>query len=182
MDRAHGQATATRSYAAGGALLSTTSTTYNANGQVATTTDALGNITHSYYDLAGRSVRTISPDGTSSETLYDSAGRAYFSADRHLATDTLVRGTLSIYDLAGRSIESRRIEGVQLEIVQDEATHLASVRLATGQPALDTLAYLSASQTHYNDKGQVDYTISPTGARTEYLYDAAGRATIRGRP
>jgi hypothetical protein len=80
---------------------------------------------------------------------------------------------------AGRVIESRRIAGVQLEIVQEEPTHLASVRLATGPPALNTLAYLSRSQAHCRASakadvpfGQVDYTISATGARTGYSRDA----------
>jgi YD repeat-containing protein len=166
-----GQAVATRSYAAGGTLLSSTSTAYNANGQAITSTDALGNLTHSYSDVAGRSIGTISPDGTSSETLYDAAGRAYLSIDRHLSTQTTaLRGTLSVYDNAGRVIESRRLDNLTITISQDDQTHLANISADVGAASL-----LSSSTTHYNDKGQVDYTISATGACTEYLYDFAGR-------
>jgi RHS repeat-associated protein len=174
-----GQAIASRSYAAGGTLLSSTSTAYNANGQAITSTDALGNNTHSYYDIAGRSVRTISPDSTSSETLYDAAGRAYVSIDRHLSTQTTgLRGTLSVYDNAGRVIESRRLDNLTITISElDALNHILTVGLILpeGVATPADLPYLSRSQTHYNALGQVDYTISATGQRTEYLYDDAGR-------
>lgn len=79
-----GQLTKTESYSAAGQSLSTTETVYNADGKVITTKDALGNASHSYYDLAGRPVRSVAADGTSTETLYDSFGRAYFTSDRHV--------------------------------------------------------------------------------------------------
>jgi YD repeat-containing protein len=174
-----GQAIASRSYAAGGTLLSSTSTAYNANGQAITSTDALGNVTDSYYDIAGRSVRSIGPDGTSSETLYDAAGRAYLSIDRHIAgTLTGLRGTLSVYDNAGRVIESRRLENLSITISELDATnHILTVGLILpeGVATPADLPYVSRSQTHYNALGQVDYTISATGQRTESVYDSAGR-------
>jgi hypothetical protein len=71
---------------------------------------------------------------------------------------------------------------VQLGILQVEATHPASVCLATGQPALDTVANLSRSQTHYNAMGRVDDTIDAAGERAGFACDAQNHSvTVAAR-
>jgi YD repeat-containing protein len=101
------------------------------------------------------------------------------SIDRHLSTQTTgLRGTLSVYDNAGRVIESRRLDNLTITISElDALNHILTVGLILpeGVATPADLPYLSRSQTHYNALGQVDYTISATGQRTEYLYDDAGR-------
>ncbi|RRS00092.1 RHS repeat-associated core domain-containing protein [Glycomyces terrestris] len=82
--------------------------TYTPLGEVATMTDAAGNLWEWKYDLQGRQVSSTDPDAGTTTTVYDGAGQTMSTTD--------ARGkTLQFkYDLIGRVIERRDGAGTLL--------------------------------------------------------------------
>ena len=113
--------------------------------QLATQTDALGRITSYSYDLTGRPTRTTYPDGTTESTGYDPNGNATSQTDR------AGRVTKTDYDELNR-------------------------------PTIVTNPDTSTTQTKYDAAGQVTDTIDEISRATHYVYDDAGRKTSTTDP
>ena len=70
----------------------TTSSTYNALGQVTSTTDALGNTTQYQYNAAGQVTKTTFADGSTIVDKYDSQGNKIAEIDQNgVETDYTVQ-------------------------------------------------------------------------------------------
>ncbi|WP_269765456.1 RHS repeat-associated core domain-containing protein [Burkholderia ubonensis] len=124
-------------------------------------TDALGNVTHHYYDVKGFSFRVIHPDG-SEEWMYRDAN------------DNLVQfihrdGTVEhlSYDARGNFVRHQRADGSVVEMAYDEKAQLVRVTDPLGHPWLR----------EYDDAGNVVAQIDPLGRKTEFAYDGKGLVT-----
>jgi len=142
----------TNSYDAAGNLLTTTdplgkttSHGYNASGQLSSTTDALGHVTSYSYDGSGNLISQVDAAGTAITSTYDSNGNRL--------TQSVTRTTPS---------------GPQALVTQyqyDAANHLVKTIYPDG----------SSSQIAYNSNGQKSSTTDGLGNVTTFQYDSAGR-------
>ncbi|WP_161788602.1 RHS repeat-associated core domain-containing protein [Burkholderia paludis] len=124
-------------------------------------TDALGNVTHHYYDSKGYSFRVIHPDG-SEEWMYRDAN------------DMLVQyihrdGTVEHmgYDARGNLVRHQRADGSVIEMAYDPKDQLVRVTDPLGHPWLR----------EYDDAGNTVAEVDPLGHKTEYAYDGRGLLT-----
>ena len=131
----------------------TTISTYDQNGNLSTTTDALGNITRYAYDLLNRRVSTTDALGGApgdpahtTVTVYDAVGNALFT------TDALGRLTLNQYDPMNRLI--------QQTLPKPDASNI---------PA-PTTTY------QYDLNGNRIQQVDPLGHTTFYQFDALNRS------
>ncbi len=157
-----------------------TATYYDPAGLVGWSTDQFDVATENVYDSRGQLVerRTQAKDENGeacwlvTRTWYDALGRAVFATDQYSTGDGVnppadvppaVFGTHTVYDSLGRVIRTERVAGLVIAL--------------DGIEALEPSGYqvLSASQTHYDQTGRVDYTLDRFGARSRYTYDAVGR-------
>ena len=164
-----------------------TSTTYDSDGRVLTSTDRFGNVSTNRYDARGNTVETRNesedenglPVTVVTRTAYDANGRVIASTDPFVEGTTSladIRVTHSIYDDLGRTVETRRVAGVDISLI-DLGTGLFKT---TFDEAYAPTAILSASSTTYDDvagNGRVLSTTTPDGLTTYFEYDLAGRQT-----
>ncbi len=109
-----------------GMPVSTTSYTYDANGnRTSETTTATVNgvpntpiVTQYQYDAENRLVATIDPIGRTNTTIYDHAGHPY------ITTDVDNRSTTNTYDAAGNLIETAYPDGTVSRMTYDELNHV----------------------------------------------------------
>jgi RHS repeat-associated protein len=175
-------------------VISTSWTTYNAAGKVATQTDRLGRITRFYYDARGNLVQTEYPGNavypivntTITRTVYDSLGRPSYVQDRHdkpaSGTSSTAPGHHLIYDGVGRIVRDEQLAAITVDLTLTGSGEV----YATSLPA-QTFTIVSATRTHYDYLGHIDETaqrrLDPGGdpdletdrTRTSYEYDAGGR-------
>ncbi|QDT46981.1 tRNA(Glu)-specific nuclease WapA precursor [Symmachiella dynata] len=156
----------------------TSTTTYDAAGQVIATTRIIGqddNIssetndqtTTMLYDPRGQNIQTTYSDGTITRTVYDAKGRAVYTTDRHLPADD-TNGTYYIYDALDRVIETRRHKDLVITIT-DNNGDFTSAYTSKG-------AELSSSSSTYDAvSGWLLSTSSSSGSTTTYEYDDFGR-------
>ncbi len=137
---------------------STTATDYNSIGQIETSTDPLGRITTYTYDTQGRQTRVTHPDGLFEETTYDVEGQ------RIAATDRAGRTTTFEYDPAGRLTKTIATDGAISETVFDAAGQVAQ--------SIDPLG--NATHFEYDASGRRIKTIDALGNETSQTYDDAG--------
>ena len=155
----------TISDATGGDPSRTTTATYNAQDEMASTTDALGHTTSYTYDSMGNKASETDASGSITAYTYD--------ADGHLLTTTLDGYT------GNPSSPSAPVNLVQESRAYDPAGRLASVTNVKGT----TTAY-----TYYgNNQLASSFIVDPassTGAErvTTYGYDAAGNETTETDP
>ncbi|HEX5689185.1 MAG TPA: hypothetical protein VFX76_04250, partial [Roseiflexaceae bacterium] len=154
-----------------GAEARTTTFSYNAQGLLASTTDALGGATTYTYDDAGRLLTRTQPTGHSSSWSYDAAGNLVSSVDmqglrtehEYDAQNRLLATTL---DPDGRAIRS--------EYAYDLAGNLLA-RLDDAGPGRPN----TASRYEYIPMGGDAYAVSkaidPLGQVTSYEYTADGQ-------
>ncbi len=185
----------------GVSALWTTTTKYNAAGQVAEEVDEYGHQTWNFYDARGLMVESLSQSEDTSvspaaekwlvtRTIYDDNGRAVYTTDpvaedyftiTDAATYTpgaalAAYGTQTVYDDLGRVTSTERVSGLYVEMYQE-----ANNQWATRVEADYTPTVVSTSETAYDSTGRVEYTVngndpgtSNDDARTDYYYDAAG--------
>ncbi|MHB1524597.1 MAG: putative Ig domain-containing protein, partial [Candidatus Dormibacteria bacterium] len=151
-----------------GMLRSTTSSTYDADGHVISSTDQYGGVTTSVYDADGRLIQTTTPDGLVTDTVYDSQGRVIYTDDPH-KPGVPCDGTETTYDQAGRVTETQRLANLVITVSQSNGVWSSAFTSAG--------AVLSTSTTTYDSAGRAISTTDPAGLVTNNQYDAAGQVT-----
>ncbi|MFA7443886.1 MAG: putative Ig domain-containing protein, partial [Lysobacteraceae bacterium] len=174
---------------------------YSAAGDLATHTDALGNVTRFHYDADHYLVRIVDPLGRPlARTIYDDDGRVIAFTDGEGGVTSIVR------DLAARSETRTLPDGSTTFSRWDERGNLLEhieangVRTRYGYNALDQVSTITnalgaTQQFDYDDQGRmtriehdngavytitpnafgkVDQVVSPLGAITRYTYDTRG--------
>ena len=72
----NGNLTSTKTYE-NNVLQTSTSSTYDADNRVYSSTDDLGGVTTTVYDANGNVIQTTTPDGMVTDTVYDAQGRGH---------------------------------------------------------------------------------------------------------
>lgn len=134
-------------------------------------------VSRTYYDTNGRAVASSDPfivaDNAGDPDLtpgHTSGGGGRITPDTHL------RASQTVYDDLGRAKQSLRIEGLAALITLDPDPLNPGLSVTTYTELTDTdPSVTSSSQTFYDAAGRVDYTLSATGLKTQFHYDAAGR-------
>ncbi|WP_256218031.1 RHS repeat-associated core domain-containing protein [Burkholderia contaminans] len=124
-------------------------------------TDALGNVTHHYYDSKGYSFRVIHPDG-SEEWMYRDANDKLV---QYIHRDGTVEHME--YDVRGNFVRHQRTDGSVVEMAYDQKDQLVRVTDPLGHPWLR----------EYDDAGNMVAEVDPLGHKTEYAYDGRGLLT-----
>jgi RHS repeat-associated protein len=142
----------------------TTRTTYDPLGNVASTTDAMGRITQYVYDANGRQVATLHPDGTTTRARIDAGGRVAATIDQLGAV------TKFTYDKLGRKVTETLPD-------PDGSGPLPAPSSAWGYDSRGNVEYVTA-----NFVGQGGVAAGATSRSTHYEYDAIGRMTKETLP
>ncbi|WP_444896391.1 hypothetical protein [Microbulbifer sp. SSSA005] len=166
----------------------TTSSEYNAFGQVQATADARGNQRAYFYDRLGQVVEERDALGQSTQLSYDAYGRVL------TRTDALNRTTIYSYDDVRRSQKMTTPQGVHTETLFTIHGETLEVSLyANGswhrqaRYEYDTQGNLvstenglgEARRSEYDAAGQLTATLDERGVRTEIRYDLQGRVLTR---
>ena len=156
------------SFDANGNVLSTTDALghvvqigWTAQMRVASRTDALGRVTNFDYDANGRPTKVTHPDGTSEATLYDPNGNITGRTDRAGRTQTIA------YDALNRPTS----------VVKADGTSTAATYDAAGQTTSLTDELNRTTQFQYDDAGRRTQTTDANGNVIHYVYDNAGKLT-----
>nr|WP_308284435.1 LamG-like jellyroll fold domain-containing protein [Streptomyces flavotricini] len=151
--------------------------TYDELGRKLTATDVerkptLQNLVSRYtWDDADNQTESTTPSGRRTTATYNAAGEAL------TVTDPLGGTTRSAYDGLGRLSESQDATGRKTATVYDVTGNPASVSdYGTGATVLRSVS------TEYDNDGNPTASVSATGARRTYAYDALGRLTTQTEP
>ncbi len=140
----------------------TTSFTYEpAFNKVATTTDALGNVTQFNYDVNGNLLNVTDPKGNVTTLTYNSFGQV------STITDALGQSTLLEYDAAGNLSKVTDSLGQVTSFLYDPVSRLIQTTDANGQ----------ISRIAYDKLNRIISTTDPSGGVTRMTYDAVGNLT-----
>jgi RHS repeat-associated protein len=122
-------------------------------------TDALGQETRYYYDIAGYTYRTVYPDGREEWFFRDDAKNVV----RHVHAD----GTSEHYryDAHGNLLTHTRADGSQVHFEYDGQHRVTGTRDAEG----------GTWKRDYDAQGRLVEETDPRGNKTEYAYDKVGR-------
>jgi RHS repeat-associated protein len=142
-------------------LARTTNSTYDANGNKLTDTDARGNTTSYVYDALNRLVETDYPNGAKSTKTYD------FRNNVIQATDQAGNVTLNGYDLAGRLVSVTRAYGTA------NASTTSYAYDAAGRKVSETDALGHSTTYTYDNDGRLT-ALSGVQGNFQYAYDDAG--------
>ena len=126
----------------------TTRTTYDANGNVLSSTDALGNTTNYVYDNLGRQVSVQDPDGYTTQYTYDTAGR--------VASTTDPDGDVTAYGYNDLGQQTQTSQG-QIESSPGPAWTFSNLA-PNSLGAYDIYVYFSATPS--NNSWQGDFTVT----------------------
>lgn len=137
----------------------TTTFAYNADGQLTTTTDALGNISSTAYDALGRPTTVTDPAGGTVTKVYDPAGNVVTAIDQMNAE------THFTYDLASNLTAVTNALGNTTQYTYDLSGNLLT--------QTDPLARTTAAA--YDSAGRLVSSTAPSGVTTSFGYDTAGR-------
>ncbi|MDY0964327.1 RHS repeat-associated core domain-containing protein [Massilia sp. CFBP9026] len=122
-------------------------------------TDALGQETRYYYDIAGYTYRTVYPDGLEEWLFRDDAKNVV----RHIHTDGSSEHYR--YDDHGNLLTHTRADGSQVHFEYDGQHHVTGIRDAEG----------GTWKRDYDAQGHLVEEIDPRGNKTQYAYDKAGQ-------
>ena len=165
--------------------LSTTKTTYYAEGLPSRITDACGNLTCIHYDFffpisSGQHVvkkTIIDALGIKTEELLNAQGNVS-AITRYDYVGNILSREKKFYDPAGNLIKV--IEGIDKEVVTtltyDPSNKMSRLTQATGTPEEKTTCFF------YNGSGQLATTVHANGATISCSYDAKGRLTRHVAP
>jgi RHS repeat-associated protein len=179
-----------------GAVVTTSTSTYDNTGRELTSTDQYGLQTLTTYDQYGRIIesrrQSIDQNGDTvwlvSRTAYDSLGRVSLATDEYQeGSGDPVYGTQTIYDSLGRAIKTVRLQGVEIDLVNAATGQLVDPLDPQGATinsrVTSTGTVLSQTQTVYNALGQMTRSVAADGEITDYEYDSFGRQTATlGQP
>jgi len=144
----------------------TATTTFDATGDVLTSTDVNGNTTtYAYGSPANPGLPTVTtdPDGTVTTDAYNSAGQILASAVTGSGRSTYSATTQYAYDARGRKY---------CEV--GPAEYSQSIRCPSTPPTTPPTGTPGYTDTIYNSNGQVISTTNPIGGTTQYAYDGEG--------
>ncbi|WEF30938.1 DUF6531 domain-containing protein [Pseudoduganella chitinolytica] len=122
-------------------------------------TDALGNETRYYYDIAGYTYRTVYPDGGEEWFFRDDAKNVV----RHIHADGSSEHYR--YDDHGNLLTHTRADGSQVHFEYDAQHRITGILDAEG----------GTWKRDYNAQGHLVEEIDPRGNKTQYAYDKVGR-------
>ncbi|MEV4349019.1 LamG-like jellyroll fold domain-containing protein [Actinoplanes sp. NPDC049596] len=182
----------------------TASRTFNATGQVVSTTDGANSVTKLYYDALGRQDVTILPNGTELGTAFDKASRPVETWELDPQGDYLA-GTFAEYDLAGRTTATIDERETRTTYTYDAAGRLTSQRqpVSASQAIQTSFGYDllgnrtrftngrgNAFLTTYNSLNLPESVIEPSTTRYPNpadrtftrIYDAAGQVVADRSP
>lgn len=132
-----------------------TTNTYNAQGLIATTTNALGHITtYNSYDASGNLLSMTDANGTVSEFTYHDRGWLLSSRIKHPTTPAYDAVTSYTYDAVGQLLSTTLPNGVQLFYEYDDARRLTAVKNGANE--------------------RIEYTLDAAGNRTLQVIKTAG--------
>src|SRR6185437_11118197 len=147
----------------GGDPSRTTTSTYNTHGQLATTTDPMGNVTSDTYDAMGNLATTTDPSGVVTAFTYDADGKPL---------------TTTVDGYTGNPSAPIPAENlVTISRAYDPAGRLASVTNVAGTTT--AFSYFG------DDRLASSYIVGSGGAKTNvttYGYDAAGNQVTETSP
>ncbi|WP_080408543.1 glycohydrolase toxin TNT-related protein, partial [Burkholderia ubonensis] len=124
-------------------------------------TDAIGNVTHHYYDSKGYSFRVIHPDGSEEWMYRDENDRLVQYIHRDGTVDQME------YDARGNLVRHQRPDGSVIEMAYDVKDQIVRVTDPLGHPWLR----------EYDDAGNMVVQVDPLGHKIEYGYDERGMVT-----
>ena len=136
-----------------------TTNAYNADGQLASVTDARGNTTHYTYDPLGRRVAIQNALGQTTTQTLDPSGRVTSTTD----DDGLA--VTNTYNANGQLIQSVQRGGITNDYAYDAAGRRTNV----------VLNGATVSSTAYDAIGRTAWTRNADGVVVSNAYDAAGR-------
>ena len=188
----------------------TTRTSYDADGNKVSSTDADGHVTRYAYDPAGQLTTTTQPGGTTLTTSYtpdggvavttDGAGHrtsyAYDAQGRQVSvTDPDGRVTRYAYDLAGNRVSVTDPDGEVIGYTYDADNRQTAITYSDGQTPnvtgiiydadgrLTTMTDGTGTQTRsYDQFGELSAVTTGGGATIGYQYDADGNVTAIAYP
>lgn len=132
-----------------------TTNTYNAQGLIATTTNALGHVTtYNSYDASGNLLSVTDANGVITEFTYHERGWLLSSLVKHPTTATLDSLTTYTYDAIGQMLSTTLPNGVQIFYEYDDARRLKAVRNTANE--------------------RIEYTLDAAGNRTQQVVKNAG--------
>jgi len=156
-----------------------TDTTYDANGNVIASTDTLGVITRTYYDVLNRPVTTVQNLTGQAVSVATPPARGSSS---NIRTDT-------VYDANGNVIATEDPKGIITRTYYDALNRpMTVVQNLIGQaisnstpPAAGSSDTNIRTDTYYDQAGNGIATVDPRGAVTRTYYDSANRpyATVQ---
>jgi len=131
--------------------------TYNAQGLVATTTNALGHVTtYNSYDASGNLLSVTDPNGVVTEFTYHERGWLLSSRIKHPTTATWDAVTSYTYDVVGQMLSTTLPNGVNMFYEYDDARRLTAVKNGANE--------------------RIEYTLDAAGNRTQQVIKNAGGA------
>ena len=136
--------------------------TYTPDGQVATMTDAVGNLTQFFYDARGNLSRLVEPSGRETVFTRDAAGRVT------RVQDAASRERLYTYDAMNRLTEATDPQGNVTRYFYDAIGNLTELRDAMGRSTL----------WRYDNRNRLIEKENPLGEITRYAYDAEDNLTL----
>ncbi|GLZ37140.1 RHS repeat-associated core domain-containing protein [Actinokineospora sp. NBRC 105648] len=149
------------------ALGKTTTTVFDAFGDVTSVTDPLGDKTQYGYDTGrGWVTSTVDANNRTTTSTHDAHGRTTGT------TDALNHTNTTGYDADGGQISATDANNRTITVAHDPV----------GQVVTVTQADSTTQVTHYNADGTITDTVDGLGAVTHYGYDAQGRRSSRTDP
>ncbi|QJE02605.1 glycohydrolase toxin TNT-related protein [Massilia forsythiae] len=132
---------------------------WDSNIRLTYVTDALGQETRYYYDIAGYTYRIVYPDGLEEWLFRDDAKNVV----RHIHTDGSSEHYR--YDAHGNLLTHTRADGSQVHFEYDGRHRVTGIRDGEG----------GTWRRDYDVQGHLVEETDPRGNKTEYAYDKAGR-------
>jgi RHS repeat-associated protein len=161
----NGNLTETQTFA-NDVLQTTTSSLYDADNRVYSSTDDLGGNTTTVYDANGNVIQTTTPDGMVTDSVYNAQGQVTYTDDPHLPGEP-TNGTLTEYDQDGNVIGTEELSDVVITVTETGVDVGTSVLTSVG-------AIRSTTSTTYDAVGLVAQVVDASGTVTTYQYDSDG--------
>jgi RHS repeat-associated protein len=197
IDVASSGTTGQSAFNSAGAVLSASSTAYDAAGRVLAATNALGYVTRYEYDAVGRQTAVVDALTNRTDSVYDAAGQLQFT------TNALKQVTEYQYDAKGRRIKTifpdnsyttnSYNEIGQLMFVKDQAgletdyqyDSLGRMTNISKPPVFNPEGGTNANpqwEYQYDSYGNILDIRDPKGRETKFTYDAFGQLISRTLP